>query len=347
MSLVAWRSGESPSDVAARFRARYPETPATVPIVLRALRGRPASHPLFAVERADGGPGRLLLKVPRRSGARPHGPATEYRVLNDIAPAIARENSATRCPEVLERYGDPPAILMEMLEGAITLKALAFGLARQREIGAATATALAGEWLARFHRLTAAGMGEPVGVLRDRLAALPIRGAIERHTARGTVSALERHLDRLAGRAPGPRRPRCLVHGFFVAEHVLVHHAAVYIVDLESCRPGFGLEDLAAATVWPQLLMPWRRALGRWRGGPGGGDAALLAGYAAVAGPLGADDVAMLRMARVLTAAEWIARVDFTERGWRDAARRLCGWPLWCRRFRALCRRELAHLSRT
>lgn len=346
MTAARWRPGPCPPDIATRFRERYPGTPADVRIVLRALRGRPASHPLFAVERADGGPGRLLLKAPRLDGSNPAHPATEYGVLTEIGPALARENPAVRCPTVLGRYGDPPAILMEMLDRAVTLKALALGLAPRRSLSPGAATALAGDWLARFHRLTRLDMAAPVEFLRSWLAALDAKSAIERHAAPGTTAALAGQLDRLAQRFPGLRRPRCLVHGFFVAEHVLVQERTVWVIDLESCRSGFAFEDLASATVWPELLVPWRRGLARWRVGPGGMDAALHAGYAAIAGPLDAADLALVRVGRVLTVAKWLAEADFTDRGWREAIRRVAVWPLWCRRFRSLCRRELAILAR-
>jgi hypothetical protein len=150
-------------DVAARqvFRDVFPDLPADAP--LRLPRLRPAGwHDIVSVEVVRQPERRLVLKAlppsdhdtPRQNQRRVPMLAAEYRLLSEVAPQIAAQNPATRCPRALAYRPSPGLLALEAVRGP-TLDHALFGLAPTRERRQVRhLVELCGEWLARFHQLT-------------------------------------------------------------------------------------------------------------------------------------------------------------------------------------------------
>jgi hypothetical protein len=154
-------SGALDAEVRDLFRAVYPQLPAGAPLRHRRLRAD-GWHDFVVVE-APGTPARRLvvkaMRAPDRATPRQierQGPmlAAEYRLLTEVAPAIAAANPATRCPRALAYRASPGLLALEAVPGR-TLARVLFGMsptAERRDVR--RLLELSGEWLGLFHQLT-------------------------------------------------------------------------------------------------------------------------------------------------------------------------------------------------
>ena len=330
-------------DLDGHFRRRFPDVPRDSKWRWRTLPGD-ASHPIIVIESPANPRARMLLKGQLKYQRRWQSMDTEYQVLNEIAPLIAQGNPATRCPEVIAYYRDRQMLLLEMVDGRL-LDRIVYGFARPPRGDLRRTLELCGEWLARFHALTASGQeGNPFDWVIERLERPGIRALCERFTQRGVYEQTRMLVKRLRKEHDDLRRPVCTVHGMFAPFHVLVNDDGVYVFDLASCRTGFIYQDLACFLTFADTRFPWRRILGAMRLRFGEQRAAFLKGYFGVAGEPGRADQALLRLARLLAVLEFANHLKAKDT-WKRAIDSRVAMPFMRLRVRAAFKEELRALG--
>jgi aminoglycoside phosphotransferase (APT) family kinase protein len=336
-------------DVAARqvFRDVFPDLPLDAP--LRSRRLRPAGwHDIVSVEEARQPGRRLVLKAlppsdhdtPRQNQRRVPMLAAEYRLLSEIAPRIAAQNPATRCPRALAYRPSPGLLALEAVRGP-TLDHVLFGLAPTRERRRVRhLLELCGEWLARFHQLTRTREeGNPFEWVLEAFSQPAVGAIFERCGARATQRDLCEVTRALCSAFPGFRTPRCAIHGVFAPYHILVSEGRIYVLDLESSRAGYPYEDLALFQAYYDFRLPWHTSLASTRLPIGEHLPALRDGYARHAPWFREPDELMLRLARlhalIRFPLEWRYVVE------RHPVKSVLRWRWWSGRFQSAYAEEL------
>lgn len=270
-----------------------------------------SSHVIAVVEAPEWGSRRLFLKGQRLAEPMARGLETEFRLLAEVGPAIERRHPSIRCPRVLARYDDPEAMLMEFVDGRC-LQSLWFGLGhRASRMDLQRLISLSGTWLGLFHRSTrAAAVGNPFNWAVGSYDAPRARAAVQRVVGRDEEGHLRERLWALAERHRGLCRTRCLIHGDFIPAHVIVEREGVCIIDLAAAKLGFLHEDLTLFLAYPEVVVPWRRAMARHRIGARGYRAHLLRAYEAAAAPLDEIDQVLLAIGKVLALIRFVQRAE-------------------------------------
>jgi hypothetical protein len=345
------RDRQGPDGLAREmFREAFPDVPSDAPLRCRRMRGA-GWHRLTILE-AIGEPGRrLVLKsVPAPEGRSPQAAerharmmAAEHDVLAEVAPRIAEQNPATRCPRVLAYRPARGALALEAVDGP-TLDSVLFGLAPVPERGQVRRLLeLCGEWLARFQELTRTGEeGNPFEWALEELTLPAVRTLFEGGADGSTWTGLCEVAQQLRDTYPSFRVPRCAIHGVFAPYHVLVSEGRVYVIDLESSQAGSPYEDLALFNAYYDLRRPWQRALAATRLPIEEQRQALLRGYARHAARSSELDAVMRRLARLLALIRF--PLEWERQGQRASPKSRLRWAWWRRRFHAVYAEELPAL---
>lgn len=334
------------------FRDVFPDLPPDAPLRCRRLRAG-SWHDIVMVDTTRAAGQRIVVKAlrapdrdtPRQTERRVPMLAAEYRLLSEVAQQISAQNPATRCPRALAYRASPGLLALEAVEGP-RLDAVLFGLAPTRERrDVRRLLELCGEWLARFHELTRTGEeGNPFEWALEQFMQPGVRAVFERCGEDVTRLALCEVAQGLREAYPAFRAKRCAIHGVFAPYHILVSEGRIYVLDLESSRPGYPYEDLALFEAYYDFRLPWRTALAATRLPIGEHRQALRDGYARHAPWFGALDELALRLARLYALIR--LPLDWEHLGDRDSVKSFLRRRWWRRRFRAVCARELPALRR-
>ena len=265
----------------------------------------------------------------------------EAALHRDIAPKIAANNSATRCPAFLAYLPDPEALFLEAVDGIRLDHALFHLRHSQPPQPLPHLIALAAEWLAHFHNhTTTASLGSPFEMLTELFLQEHVYRVFCRHASPHLYTRLRRTIDRLARRYHDFQTPACMVHGEFAPYHVLIGDKQIYVIDLASSHRGYPYEDLAFFTAFYDALLPWRRIIGQWRLPFRTQNDLFLQAYFATAGRFPEPMMIAFRLARIhamsIYARQLEAVDDWRRQIYSQVARRLLSF-----RFTSLCHAEL------
>jgi ubiquinone/menaquinone biosynthesis C-methylase UbiE/Ser/Thr protein kinase RdoA (MazF antagonist) len=350
--MITPRATNTPLDIAwlrmavhGHLQQRFPDVPQDTALTVDQCAAASA-HPTFVIRPVSFPDVRFLLKWPPDAALEAQSLTTEVRLLSELTPRIMAANPALRCPELVAHHPNTSALLTEFVDG-VSLHRLLGDWSRWPSRNVLRRSLhLAGEWLARFHTLTAnrEAAPNPLRSLQSLIARPGIHRLFTRHLSAETHTATRKLIDSCE-RQFAAETVACMIHGEFVPYHILVREDAIYVIDLASARPGFPHEDLAMFTSWSDLLLPWRLLSARLHMEPAAQRDTFLAGYYAHA-PLRSevDDVLIRvgRLAAIIRFALWISVRDT----WKHAVyQRIAGPWLGCR-LPGLFHRDLEALQR-